>query len=147
MKVPGRWLQSSTAQQRVVSSSTLEQEVSVKYVDGFVVPVPKKKIDEYKKIARKMGKIMKEHGALDYVECVAEDVKKGKITSFPQAVKLKRTETVVFSWISFKTRKHRDRVWEKAMNDPRMKDLMDPKGMPFDGQRMFFGGFEVMVKY
>jgi len=119
----------------------------VKYVDGFVVPVPKKKLDEYKKIARKMGKIMKEHGALDYVECVAEDVKKGKVTSFPQAVKLKRTETVIFSWITFKTRKHRDQVWEKTMSDPRMKDLMDPKGMPFDGQRMFFGGFDVMVQY
>jgi uncharacterized protein YbaA (DUF1428 family) len=127
--------------------SAPRQEVAMKYVDGFVVPVPKKKLDDYKKISRKMGKIMKEHGALDYVECVAEDVKKGKVTSFPQAVRLKRTEVVVFSWISFKTRKHRDKVWEKTMNDPRMKDLMDPKGMPFDGQRMFFGGFDVMVKY
>jgi uncharacterized protein YbaA (DUF1428 family) len=117
----------------------------MRYVEGFVLPVPKKKLDEYKKIARKMGKIMKEHGAESYVECVAEDVKKGKVTSFPQAVKLKRNETVIFSWIGFKTRKHRDRVWAKAMDDPRMKDIMDPKDMPFDGMRMFFGGFDVMV--
>jgi uncharacterized protein YbaA (DUF1428 family) len=120
-------------------------EVCVKYVDGFVVPVPKKKLAEYKKLARKFGKICKEHGAVDYVECVAEDVKKGKVTSFPQAVQLKRTETVVFSWVTFKTRKHRDRVWKKIMEDPRMKD-MDPKNMPFDGKRMIIGGFEVLVK-
>ena len=118
----------------------------MKYVEGFVVPVPKKKLDEYKKLARKFGKICMEHGAIDYVECVADDVKKGKVTSFPQAVKLKRNETVVFSWISFRTRKHRDKVWEKTMNDPRMKDLMDSKDMPFDGQRMFFGGF-VILRY
>ena len=119
----------------------------MKYVDGFVLPVPKKKLDEYKKIARKMGKIMKDHGAESYVECVGEDVKKGKVTSFPQAVQLKRNETVIFSWIGFKSRKHRDRVWEKAMADPRMKKIMDPKDMPFDGMRMFFGGFDVIVNY
>jgi uncharacterized protein YbaA (DUF1428 family) len=117
----------------------------MKYVEGFVLPVPKKKLAEYKKIARKFGKVCKEHGALDYVECVADDVKKGKVTSFPQAVKLKRTETVIFSWIGFKTRKHRDRVWKKVMEDPRMKE-MDPKKMPFDGMRMFMGGFDVLVK-
>ena len=117
----------------------------MKYVEGFVVPVPKKKLAEYKKLARKFGKICKEYGAVDYVECVAEDVKKGKVTSFPQAVQLKRNETVVFSWIGFKTRKHRDRVWKKIMEDPRMKK-MDHKNMPFDGMRMFMGGFEVMVK-
>jgi len=120
------------------------REVRVKYVEGFVVPVPKKKLDEYKKLARKFGKIIKEHGAVDYVECVADDVKPGKVTSFPQAVKLKRTETVVFSWIGFKSRKHRDQVWKKVMEDPRLD--MDPKNMPFDGMRMFMGGFEVMVK-
>jgi uncharacterized protein YbaA (DUF1428 family) len=117
----------------------------VKYVEGFVVPVPKKKLDEYKKLARTFGKICREHGAVDYVECVADDVKPGEVTSFPQAVQLKRTETVVFSWIGFKSRKHRDHVWEKLMDDPRMKK-MDPKDMPFDGTRMFMGGFEVMVK-
>jgi len=120
------------------------REVSVKYVEGFVVPVPKKKLEEYKKLARKFGKIIKEHGAVDYVECVADDVKSGKVTSFPQAVKLKRSETVVFSWVGFKNRKHRDQVWKKVMEDPRLD--MDPKNMPFDGMRMFMGGFEVMVK-
>jgi uncharacterized protein YbaA (DUF1428 family) len=120
-------------------------EVRVKYVDGFVVPVPKKKLDEYKKLARKFRKVCKDHGAVDYVECVADDVKVGKVTSFPQAVKLKKTETVVFSWIGFKSRKHRDQVWKKIMEDPRMT-AMDPKDMPFDGKRMFMGGFEVMVK-
>lgn len=116
----------------------------MKYVEGFVVPVPKRKLEEYKKLARKFGKIIKEHGAVDYVECVADDVKSGKVTSFPQAVKLKRTETVVFSWVGFKNRKHRDQVWKKVMEDPRLD--MDPKNMPFDGMRMFMGGFEVMVK-
>ncbi|MCU0304135.1 MAG: DUF1428 domain-containing protein [Thermoanaerobaculales bacterium] len=117
----------------------------MKYVEGFVVPVPKARLDEYKKLARKFGRICKEYGVVDYVECVAEDVKMGKVTSFPQAVKLKKTETVVFSWIGFKSRKHRDQVWKKLMEDPRMK-AMDPKDMPFDGMRMFMGGFEVMVK-
>jgi uncharacterized protein YbaA (DUF1428 family) len=121
-------------------------EVNVRYVEGFVVPVPKKKLDDYKKLARKFGKICKDHGALEYAECVAEDVKKGKVTSFPQAVQLKRGETVVFSWIGFKSRKHRDQVWEKVMKDERAQDMMDPKAMPFDGMRMFMGGFEVMVK-
>ena len=115
------------------------------YVDGFVVPVTTKKLDEYRRLSRKAGKIWLEHGALEYVECVADDVKKGKVTSFPQSVQLKRTETVVFSYIVYRTRKHRDRVWKKVMEDPRMKE-MDPKDMPFDGMRMFMGGFEVMVK-
>ena len=117
----------------------------MRYVEGFVVPVPKKKLDEYKKLARKFGKICKEHGAVDYVECVADDVKKGEVTSFPRAVQLKRNETVVFSWIGFKTRKHRDRVWKKIMEDPRM-EAMHSESVPFDGKRMFMGGFEVMVK-
>lgn len=117
----------------------------MKYVDGFVVPVPKKKLDEYRKVSRKMGKIWKEHGALEYVECVAEDVKPGKLTSFPQSVMLKRTETVVFSWIVYKSRTHRDKVMAEAMADPRTATIMDPKNMPFDGKRMFYGGFEVMI--
>jgi uncharacterized protein YbaA (DUF1428 family) len=117
----------------------------MKYVDGFVIPVPKKKLDHYRRISRKCGKIWKEHGALEYVECVAEDVKPGKLTSFPQSVMLKRTETVVFSWIVYKSRAHRDRVMAKVMEDPRLAKMMDPKDMPFDGKRMFWGGFEVMV--
>ena len=116
------------------------------YVDGFVVAVPKKKLADYKKMARKAGKVWREHGALDYRECVAEDVKKGKWTSFPQSVKLKPNETVVFSWITYKSRKHRDKVNAKVMKDPRLAKMMDPKAMPFDGKRMIFGGFETLVK-
>jgi uncharacterized protein YbaA (DUF1428 family) len=116
------------------------------YVDGFVVPVKKTKLADYRRIARKAGKIWKEHGALEYVECVAEDVKKGKVTSFPQSVQIKRTETVVFSYIVYKTRKHRDRVLAKVMEDPRVADMMDPKNMPFDGKRMIWGGFKDLVR-
>ena len=116
------------------------------YVDGFVVPVKKNKLDEYRKISRKAGRVWKEHGALEYVECVAEDVKKGKVTSFPQSVQLKRSETVVFSYIVYKTRKHRDRVLAKVMEDPRLAELMDPKKMPFDGKRMIWGGFADLVR-
>jgi uncharacterized protein YbaA (DUF1428 family) len=116
-----------------------------KYVDGFVVPVPKKKLQAYRSMAQKAGKIWKEHGALDFVECVADDVKVGKVTSFPQSVKLKPGETVVFSWIVYKSRAHRDRVNKKVMADPRLKDMMDPKGMPFDGKRMIYGGFAVLL--
>jgi uncharacterized protein YbaA (DUF1428 family) len=115
------------------------------YVDGFVVPVPKRKVDDYRRIARKAGKIWREHGALEYRECVADDVKTGKVTSFPQSVKLKRDETVAFSWIVYRSRAHRDRVNAKVMKDPRLTGMMDPKGMPFDTKRMFFGGFKVIV--
>ena len=117
----------------------------MKYVDGFVVPVPKNKLDAYRRIAGTAGKVWKEHGALEYVECVAEDVKPGKLTSFPQSVQLKRTETVVFSWIVYKSKAHRERVMAKVMEDPRMKKMMDPKKMPFDGKRMFWGGFETII--
>ena len=114
------------------------------YVDGFVLPVPRRKVDEYRRMARKAGKVWREHGALEYRECVADDVKPGKITSFPQSVKLKRGETVVFSWIVYRSRAHRDRVNAKVMKDPRITG-MDPKDMPFDARRMFFGGFDVIV--
>jgi uncharacterized protein YbaA (DUF1428 family) len=115
------------------------------YVDGFVLPVPKRKVDAYRRIARKAGKIWREHGALEYRECVADDVKLGKVTSFPQSVKLKRDETVVFSWIVYRSRAHRDRVNAKVMKDPRLVEMMDPKEMPFDAKRMFWGGFKVIV--
>jgi uncharacterized protein YbaA (DUF1428 family) len=115
------------------------------YVDGFVVPVPRRKLDAYRKMARKAGKVWKEYGALDYVECVADDVKPGKVTSFPQSVKLKPGEVVVFSWIVYKSRRQRDSVNKKVMKDPRLADMMDPKALPFDGKRMFFGGFKVLV--
>ena len=115
------------------------------YVDGFVLPVPKKKRAAYLKMARKAGKVWREHGALDYKECVADDVKPGKWTSFPQAVKLKPGETVWFSYIVYKNRKHRDRVLAKVMKDKRLASMMDPKSMPFDGRRMIYGGFKVSV--
>ena len=116
------------------------------YVDGFVVPVPKKNLGAYRRMARKAGKIWKEFGALDYIECVADDVKPGKHTSFPQAVKLKPDETVVFSWIVYKSRRQRDSVNAKVMKDPRLAPMMDPKAMPFDGKRMFWGGFKTIVE-
>ena len=117
----------------------------MQYVDGFIVPVPKKSLNAYRTMARKAAKVWREHGALDYRECVAEDVKVGKLTSFPRSVKLKPGETVVFSWITYKSRKHRDKVNAKVMKDPRLADMMDPKAMPFDGKRMIYGGFEVFV--
>jgi uncharacterized protein YbaA (DUF1428 family) len=118
----------------------------MKYVTSFVMPVPKNKVDVYRATARKFAKLWKEHGALEVVECVAEDVKPGKLTSFPQSVKLKRTETVVLSWASFKSRAHRDRVMANVMKDPRAQKLMNSKDMPGDGKRMFWGGFEVMFR-
>lgn len=114
------------------------------YVDGFILPVPKNKLAEYRRIASKAGKIWKDHGAVEYVECVADDVKPGKLTSFPQSVKLKPSETVWFSWIVYKSRKHRDQVNKKVMADPRIKS-MGPQAMPFDAKRMIYGGFKVIV--
>lgn len=118
----------------------------MEYVDGFIVPVPKKNIAAYRSLARKAGKIWREHGALDYRECIAEDVKPGKLTSFPQSVKLKPGEVVVFSWITYKSRKDRDRVNAKVMKDPRLAGMMTPEAMPFDGKRMIYGGFDTLVK-
>ena len=117
----------------------------MQYVDGFVFPVPKKNLQAYRRIAQKAGKIWREHGALDYRECVADDVKVGKLTSFPRSVKLKGGETVVFSWIAFKSRAHRDAVNAKVMADPRLANVMDPKAMPFDAKRMIYGGFTTLV--
>jgi uncharacterized protein YbaA (DUF1428 family) len=115
-----------------------------RYVDGFVLPVPRKNVAAYRRIARKAGKIWMEHGALEYRECIAEDVKPGKRTSFPQSVKLKAGEVVWFSWIVYKSRKHRDSVNAKVMKDPRLSG-MDPQAMPFDAKRMIYGGFEIAV--
>jgi uncharacterized protein YbaA (DUF1428 family) len=116
------------------------------YVDGFVVPVPNDKLDAYRKIARKAGKVWMDHGALQYWECVGDDVKPGKVTSFPQSVQLKDGEIVVFSWIVYKTKKQRDTINAAVMKDPRMAEMMDPKKMPFDGMRMFWGGFKSIVE-
>ena len=117
----------------------------MEYVDGFVLPVPKKKIGEYKKIAKLASKVWRDHGALDYRECVADDVQKGKVTSFPRSVKAKPGETVVFAWITYKSRKQRDAVMKKVMADKRLAKFMDPKKMPFDTRRMFWGGFKTIV--
>ena len=118
------------------------------YVDGFIVPVPKKNIAAYRKLSRAAGKIWKEYGALEYFECVADDVKPGKYTSFPQSVKLKPNEVVIFSFIVYKSRAHRDKVNAKVMKDPRLAEMMSKEGMqamPFDGKRMIYGGFKGMV--
>ena len=117
----------------------------MRYVDGFILPVPKKKVGAYRRLARKCGRIWKEYGALGYVECVADDVKPGKLTSFPRSVKLKPGEVVWFSWIVYKSRKHRDQVNAKVMKDPRLAATMDPKAVPFDSKRMIYGGFRTMV--
>lgn len=116
------------------------------YVDGFIVPVPKSNVEAYRALAQKAGEVWKEHGALEYHEFIADDVKTGQYTSFPQSVDLKDDETVVFSWIVYPDRAARDRINEKVMADPRMKDGMSADTMPFDGKRMIFGGFKPLVE-
>ena len=115
------------------------------YVDGFVVPVPKKKRAAYVAMARKASRVWKDHGALDYHECLADDVSWGKRTSFPRSVKLKKSEEVWFSWIVYRNRKHRDSVMKKVMKDKRLASMMDIKSLPFDAKRMIFGGFRAVV--
>jgi uncharacterized protein YbaA (DUF1428 family) len=115
------------------------------YVDGFVVPVPKRKRSAYVAMARKAARVWKDHGALDYHECLADDVSWGKRTSFPRSVKLKGSEEVWFSWIVYRNRKHRDRVMAKVMKDKRLASMMDVKKLPFDAKRMIFGGFKAVV--
>lgn len=117
-----------------------------RYVDGFILPVPKKNLAAYRRMARLAGKVWREHGALEYVECVADDVQPGKSTSFPQSVKLKSDELVVFSYIVHRSRAARDRTNAKAMADPRLAKFADPKAMPFDGKRMFWGGFKAIIE-
>jgi len=116
-----------------------------RYVDGFVLPIPKKKLRAYRELAKKAGAIWRELGALEYRECVGEDldVKMGK--SFPSTIKPKAGETVVFSWIAYKSRKHRDQVNARVMKDPRIAAMCGAKSMPFDPKRMLYGGFEVLV--
>ena len=117
------------------------------YVDGFIVAVPKKKLEAYVRLSKKCGKVWREYGALDYREWVADDVKVGKLTSFPRSVKLKPGETVVFAWITYKSRAQRDKINAKVMADPRLKSMMDPKSPPpFDRKRMIFDGFDSLVK-
>lgn len=117
-----------------------------RYIDGFVLPVPRANLAAYRSLARKAGRIWMEHGALEYVEAVADDVEPGKLTSFPQAVKLKADEVVVFSYIVYKSRRDRDRINKLVMADPRLAAMHDPKKLPFDARRMFWGGFKGLVE-
>ena len=115
------------------------------YVDGFVVPVPRDRLEDYLAMSRSCGAIWREHGALEYRECVADDVKPGQWTSFPQAVDLQDGEVVIFSWIVYESRARRDEINDKVMKDPRMKENMDPANLPFDGKRMVYGGYEMRI--
>ena len=115
------------------------------YVDGFIMPLPKSNVDQNRAIATTAGELWREHGALEYKECLAEDVKVGELTSFPRSVKLEDDETVIFAWITYESRAHRDEVNAKVMDDDRMKALMDPAGDVADYKRMIYGGFEVIV--
>jgi uncharacterized protein YbaA (DUF1428 family) len=117
----------------------------MKYVDGYVLPVRQKNLPAYRRMAAKAGKVWREHGALQFRECVGDDLKTRKIKSFPSMVKPKPGETVVFSWIVFKSRAHRNAVNAKVMKDPRLAKMMDMKAMPFDSKRMAYGGFKVIV--
>ena len=117
-----------------------------RYVVSFVVPVPKKNLAAYRKMALRVGKVWREHGALSYTECVADDVEPGKVTSYPQSVKLKKGEVVVIAWAEYKSRKHRDQVMAKSMSDPRVADIMNEEYRTFDGMRMFWGGFKPIIE-
>ena len=119
---------------------------SYKYVDGFVLPVPKKNLALYRKWAKLAAKVWLEHGAIDYVECIADEVANGKVTSFPKSVKLKKGEVVFFSWITYRSKGDRNRIMKKVMSDVRLTAMMDGYGMPFDGMRMYWGGFKVFLK-
>ena len=116
-----------------------------RYVDGFVLPVPKKNLPAYRRMSQKCGRIWREHGSLEYRECVGDDLAVKMLVPFPRKIKLERGETVIFSWIMFKSRAHRDAVNAKAMKDPRLASMMDAKAMPFDCKRMVYGGFKVLV--
>jgi uncharacterized protein YbaA (DUF1428 family) len=121
------------------------------YVDGYVLPVPRRKLAAYRRMAKEAGKVWRKHGAIQYVEAAADDVKPGKWTSFPQSVRLRKGEVVVFSFIVYRSRGQRDRINRKVMklfmSDPKWKKYMDPKKLPFDGKRMFWGGFRSIVEY
>jgi len=114
------------------------------YVDGFIVAVPKQQLEAYKELARVAGDVWKSHGALSYVECVADDVPYGELTSFPRAVQLKDDELVVFAWITYESREQRDAINAKVMADPRLKH--DMENVPFDGKRMIYGGFKTFLE-
>jgi uncharacterized protein YbaA (DUF1428 family) len=117
----------------------------MRYVDGFVLPVPRKKLKDYRSIAKQAGRIWRDHGALEYLECVGDDLKTKMGVPFTRMAKVKTGETVILSWIVYKSRGHRDHVNAKVMKDPRMAKMMDPKSMPFDVKRMAYGGFKTLV--
>jgi uncharacterized protein YbaA (DUF1428 family) len=139
--MPFAGLNCSTNQSQPATRSVLMP----RYVDGFVFAVPKNKVEEYRKVARKAGKVWREHGALEYIECIGDDVPKGKVTDFAMSVKAKRNEVVGFAWIVYRSRKHRDAVNKKVMSDPRLANY-DPKDMPADMSRMIYGGFKAIVE-
>jgi uncharacterized protein YbaA (DUF1428 family) len=118
----------------------------MKYVDGFVLPVPKKNLAAYARMAKKASRIWRDHGALEYRECVGEDLNVKMVMPFPRGIRSKPGETVVFAWIVYKSRAHRDRVNAKVMKDPRISEMCDPKDMPFDCGRMLYGGFKTIVE-
>ncbi len=115
------------------------------YVDGFVLPIPAKNVDAYKRMARKASKVWKDHGALEYVECVYDGLHIKGMQTFPRGIKVKRGETVIMAWITYKSRAHRDKVMAKVMADPRLADMPNP--MPFDSERMLYGGFKTLVSF
>jgi len=116
------------------------------YVDGFILPLPKSKVEQYRALAELASSVWREHGALEYREWIGDDVKSGKLTSFPQSVNLEDGETVVFAWIVYESRAQRDDINDKVMKDPRLAPFMDPANLPFDGKRMIYGGFESLVE-
>jgi len=119
----------------------------MKYIDGFVIPIPKKNLEAYLRMAKKAGKVWMEYGALEYRECVGDDVDIKMGLSFPKMMKLKQGEVPIFSWIVYKSKVHRDTVNAKVMKDPRLAKMMDPKAMPFDDKRMSYGGFKMILEF
>ena len=113
-----------------------------RYIDSFLIPVPKEKLNEYKEMAKLSASVWREYGALDYFECMADDTPVGKITSFPRSVELKEDEILIFACITYRDRPHRDEVMKKSMEDKRLSHMRDPKNLPFDGKRMIWGGFQ-----
>ncbi len=116
------------------------------YVDGYVLPVPKNKLQVYRRMARIAGKVWRDHGALEYRECIGDDLETKMALPFPRGMKIKPGETVVFSWVVFKSRAQRDRVNARVMKDPRIAESMDMKSLPFDAKRMMYGGFKILVE-
>lgn len=118
-----------------------------KYVDGYVIPIAQSNLDDYKKMAELAGAIWKEHGALEYIECTGDDLDQKELVSFKQAANAKEGETVIFSWIVFESKEHRDRVNQAVMADPRLQEMMNPDTGPFDCKRIVYGGFKTIVEF